>query len=187
MNLEKIESQVNRARYFIVFAAVIPVVIYMFWFVVKNGQGLSVDAGVWGTFGDFVGGLINPLIAYFAFYWLTQSVLIQKTELSETKDALVSAQEAQHKQAVVALKAASLQSFSIRLRAINQEILFEQDILKFVISESQRNGSQYTVMLPSGDQKLPKHAMPEIHSRLEKLRIKQQELMRAVEQLEASA
>lgn len=187
MNLEKLESQVKQSRWFIVFAAITPAIIYMLWFVVKNDQHLSTDAGVWGTFGDFVGGLINPLIAYFAFYWLTQSVLIQKTELSETKDALVAAQKAQQKQANTALKAATLQSLSIRLSAINQEISFEQDILKFVISEAQRQGTQYSVMLPNGEQKLPNKAIPEIHARLDKLKTKQTNLMQAVEQLEVYA
>ncbi|TWH64818.1 hypothetical protein LX59_02166 [Azomonas agilis] len=187
MNLEKLESEVKRSRYFIVFAAITPAIIYMLWFAVKNDQQLSTDAGLWGTFGDFVGGLINPLIAYFAFYWLTQSVLIQKTELSETKNALVAAQYAQQKQASTALKAATLQSLSIRLNAINQEISFEQDILKFVISEAQRNGSHYTVMLPNGEQKLPGKAIPEIHDRLDALKTKQAKLMQAVEQLQVDA
>ncbi|MFC3359026.1 hypothetical protein ACFSKY_13560 [Azotobacter chroococcum] len=152
----------------------------------KNDQQLSTDAGLWGTFGDFVGGLINPLIAYFAFYWLTQSVLIQKTELSETKDALIAAQLAQQEQASTALKAAALQSLSIRLNAINQEISFEQDILKFIISEAQRNGQQYTVMLPDGNQEKPLKAIPEIQNRLNELARKQNELIKSVEQLEVN-
>lgn len=182
----KLESQVRKSRYFIVFAAITPAIIYMLWFVVKNDQQLSTDAGLWGTFGDFVGGLINPLIAYFAFYWLTQSVLIQKTELSETKDALIAAQLAQQEQASTALKAAALQSLSIRLNAINQEISFEQDILKFIISEAQRNGQQYTVMLPDGNQEKPLKAIPEIQNRLNELARKQNELIKSVEQLEVN-
>ncbi|MDI1229541.1 MAG: hypothetical protein PSU93_00120 [Methylobacter sp.] len=31
-------------------------------------QNLSKDTGNWGTFGDYVGGILNPVIAAFAFY-----------------------------------------------------------------------------------------------------------------------
>ena len=48
------------------------------WFWGFNKQALSTDSSVWGAFGDFVGGILNPVIAYLAFYWLTRSVIIQK-------------------------------------------------------------------------------------------------------------
>jgi hypothetical protein len=40
------------------------------------------------------------LIALLAFYWLTQSVLIQKRELKDTKDALVDSSESQKQQVI---------------------------------------------------------------------------------------
>lgn len=67
--------------------ALIPMV-YLIWFYFINDLPLSTDSSIWGTFGDFIGGILNPLIALLAFYWLTQSVLIQKTELSETQKVL---------------------------------------------------------------------------------------------------
>lgn len=59
---------------------------------------ISNDSGSWGTFGDFIGGLLNPIIAGLAFYWLTQSVLIQKKELSETQNVLKETEKTQKKQ-----------------------------------------------------------------------------------------
>ncbi|PST95726.1 hypothetical protein C9I87_08750 [Photobacterium iliopiscarium] len=59
---------------------------------------ISSDSGIWGTFGDFIGGLLNPIIAGLAFYWLTQSVLIQKKELSETQNVLKETENTQKKQ-----------------------------------------------------------------------------------------
>lgn len=54
-------------------------------------QSPAQDAEKWGQFGDFVGGLLNPIVAFAAFYWLTQSVKIQKQELADTRDELAKA------------------------------------------------------------------------------------------------
>ena len=79
--------------------ALIPTV-YLVWFYFINNLPLSTDSSIWGTFGDFIGGILNPLIALLAFYWLTQSVLIQKTELSETQKVLKETEKAQKEQAL---------------------------------------------------------------------------------------
>ena len=49
---------------------------------------VSVDNGDWGTFGDFFGGILNPVIASFALYWLITSVNLQIQELKKTNEAL---------------------------------------------------------------------------------------------------
>jgi hypothetical protein len=50
--------------------------------------GQSDDLSSWGQFGDYIGGLLNPLVATFALVALVISVRIQKTELTETRTAL---------------------------------------------------------------------------------------------------
>lgn len=47
--------------------------------------GLSDKNEVWGTFGDYFGGIINPVIALFVLYWIVETYKLQKTELQETK------------------------------------------------------------------------------------------------------
>lgn len=49
----------------------------------------------WGQFGDFVGGIMNPLVAFAAFFWLTQSVKLQKQELADTRRELKASADAQ--------------------------------------------------------------------------------------------
>lgn len=49
---------------------------------------VSKDNGDWGTFGDFFGGILNPVIASFALYWLINSVNLQIKELKKTNQAL---------------------------------------------------------------------------------------------------
>lgn len=57
------------------------------------------NAATWGAFGDFIGGILNPLVAFFALYWLTRSIKIQREELSATKAELAQAKLAQQDQA----------------------------------------------------------------------------------------
>lgn len=59
---------------------------------------VSVDNGDWGTFGDFFGGVLNPVIASFALYWLITSVNLQIQELKKTNEALVKTVETAQKQ-----------------------------------------------------------------------------------------
>jgi large-conductance mechanosensitive channel len=46
---------------------------------------LSDQNGVWGTFGDYVGGILNPVIAAFAFYLIAKTYELQKRELEATR------------------------------------------------------------------------------------------------------
>jgi len=71
--------------YIALFALMVPVA-YMAWFLHLD-QSISVKTGDWGTFGDFVGGVLNPLAAFCALIMLTLSVTIQKDELSKVTDA----------------------------------------------------------------------------------------------------
>jgi hypothetical protein len=85
------------------------------------GQRLSNDPAEWGQFGDFVGGILNPLVAFSAFRWLVASVQIQKEELSETRLALRDTQKAQQDQADTSLLAARIQTLNIELsRVVSQ-------------------------------------------------------------------
>lgn len=61
---------------------------YCLWFVLKVKLPISIQPGDWGTFGDYFGGLLNPVMGLFALYWLTKSVRIQKVELFETRSEL---------------------------------------------------------------------------------------------------
>lgn len=66
----------------------LPTVYYLWWNVYAKLPKNVTDPGAWGTFGDFVGGLLNPLVAFLALFWLTRSIQIQRTELRETRLAL---------------------------------------------------------------------------------------------------
>jgi len=48
---------------------------------------LSTDTTVWGTFGDYVGGSLNPLLSFLALIALLYTIRLQKRQLNETEDA----------------------------------------------------------------------------------------------------
>lgn len=64
----------------------------------KFHYGLSDKNEVWGTFGDYFGGILNPVIAAFAFYLIAKTYELQKTELEETRKLLKVSTDAQNKQ-----------------------------------------------------------------------------------------
>ena len=99
--------------------------VYAQWFDVTLKYSLSKDTAVWGQFGDFIGGVLNPVCAYMAFVWLVRSYALQKTELAETRVTLAKSEEAQRKQAETALKAARLNALSIKLQAVTGMASFE--------------------------------------------------------------
>lgn len=92
---DEMERGIKRWQYGLIGLGLALVSAYLIYFGIVLGQMPAEDAEKWGQFGDFVGGLLNPIVAFAAFYWLTQSVKIQKLELYETKKALQEAATAQ--------------------------------------------------------------------------------------------
>ncbi|MFI3137853.1 MAG: hypothetical protein QX197_13845, partial [Methylococcaceae bacterium] len=84
--------------------AVAVVGFYMFNF----HKGLSVENEIWGTFGDYVGGILNPVIAGFAFYLIAETYKLQKKELEATRKLLQVSADAQKDQIKLAALTARL-------------------------------------------------------------------------------
>ncbi|MGQ3046651.1 MAG: hypothetical protein ACT6Q8_16655 [Niveispirillum sp.] len=68
--------------------------------------GLSNDTATWGQFGDFVGGTLNSVFAFFSFMILLSSLRLQlkelrltRQELEATRTELAASSEAQKMQA----------------------------------------------------------------------------------------
>ncbi|UJB19234.1 MULTISPECIES: hypothetical protein [Lysobacter] len=117
-----LQNQVKRSTLFAVALIVLVVAVYLIWFGVFNPGGMSPDPAVWGQFGDYVGGILNPLIAFLAFYWLTKSVLLQRQELQETKDALKSSAESQARQEAHSQRSVRVSALSAILVSHNSDV-----------------------------------------------------------------
>jgi hypothetical protein len=115
------------------------VLMYILWFGIKLGQPLAEDAAKWGAFGDYIGGVLNPIVALMALYWLTRSVRLQKEELAATRAELREAAYAQTRQVKISAEASRLSAIDTLLGSLNQEFNTQIDYLRR-LHESQRAG-----------------------------------------------
>ncbi|AIW14110.1 hypothetical protein VITU102760_08685 [Vibrio tubiashii] len=82
----------------------------------------STDQGVWGAFGDYLGGVLNPVIALLALIYLAKTYQTQKDELKETKKALLQSAKSHQEQAHEQKFANELQKKANALEEKNQRI-----------------------------------------------------------------
>lgn len=108
---------------------------YLIYFGLILGQKAATDADKWGQFGDFVGGLLNPIVAFAAFFWLTESVKLQKQELADTRAELKAAALAQQQQ--VENGRATIQIAA--LTALAQDARNEYDQARALVESISRN------------------------------------------------
>lgn len=68
-------------------AALLAILATSFYVAVFWGP-LSTRQEIWGQFGDYVGGTLNPVLAFFAFIALLFTIVFQSHELKVTNDEL---------------------------------------------------------------------------------------------------
>lgn len=84
IELVKLKQQMFYSK--LIVAGIITIVLALYFSTFH--VSVSVENGDWGTFGDFFGGVLNPVIASFALYWLITSVKLQIQEFKKTNEAL---------------------------------------------------------------------------------------------------
>jgi len=112
---EGLSSEIDRWKFAITALAAALIGAYFIYFGLVLNLNAAVDPDKWGTFGDYFGGLMNPIVAFAAFFWLTQSVKLQKQELAETRRELKIAAEAQQemvRQGVLSVQLSALTALS---------------------------------------------------------------------------
>lgn len=62
---------------------------------------LSDDPATWGTFGDYLGGTLNPIISFLAFIGLLYTIRQQAQEMQATREELKQAAEQQSRQSEI--------------------------------------------------------------------------------------
>ena len=70
-------------------------------FYINYFKNLSItnDSATWGTFGDYLGGTLNPIISFLALIGLLYTIHQQSQEMQATREELKQAAEQQHRQA----------------------------------------------------------------------------------------
>jgi len=146
MSNQSLDLQVKRSIWILLAMLAAAILVYAAWFGGLHGRGISEDPGNWGEFGDYIGGFLNPIIAFGAFYWLASSVSIQKKELQETREALKSTQEAQASQARSTLLAAHLQNLNLKIQKALSDLDYQRRSLAAVLEWGNRNGFQNSIV-----------------------------------------
>jgi hypothetical protein len=149
-DLPSLSRSIRYARWFVVIAALSAVLGYFLWFSAVKQLPLSQLGSDWGQFGDFVGGVLNPLVAFFAFYWLTRSVLLQKEELMETREALQDSSRSQAQQSEYARTSVRVAALNALINSILMEVQIQRQQTQSLISESRSNPNGHAT-IPSGE------------------------------------
>lgn len=122
-DLQVLDDRIRLSKRLIVGFGLVLLISYFSWFI-YNSIPLSIDSGDWGTLGDFIGGILNPVIAFSAFYWLTKSVRIQKEELGETRATLDDTLAAQSAQIKISAYTALISSATGEVDVLNTRLTY---------------------------------------------------------------
>ena len=173
-SLATLQKRVSRSRYFAAGVILLVCAAYIIRFVGGNGIHWSSEPSHWGVFGDYVGGLLNPTLAYLAFYWLTQSILLQKEELAETREALERSAESQEKLEQNARITSKLTALNTMLQSKNSDISNLRANIQFI---TQQIYSQSHIILHDGSTVTTEKALQNVQELTDalKLHLKQRE------------
>lgn len=73
----------------LLFGALVPFVLcvlaYIAQFAIILNYPISANQADWGTFGDFLGGVLNPIYAFLAFAGVVYTVILQKDQIDLMK------------------------------------------------------------------------------------------------------
>lgn len=91
--------------------------------------GLSSEQEVWAQFGDFMGGTLNPILAFFAFIALLYTIKLQSNALKISKDELTASRKELEKSRIA--QEEQSKSLELQNQATNQQI-FENTFFKLL-------------------------------------------------------
>ena len=124
--MKKIHDFCADNTFLIAFIAILVVIAaYVFNF---HAHNFSESNGDWGTFGDFFGGTLNPLLSFLALIILLRTFSMQKTELDLQREELKDTKELLRLQTQTQIKQRFESTFFALLNVHNQVL---QNFLKY--------------------------------------------------------
>ena len=195
METSSTDRTLNISLVVVTMIAVSALLAYVTWFALLLGAPISEDPDSWGTFGDYIGGLLNPLVAACALYWLTASVKLQKAELAATRNELAltrselaASRGAQEAQARVTHLSAQINSLSLRLDAVTTNLSHVQTRLQYVLSQADINGLHRQLYdLRGGGQVAIGKLANQLEVRIMELTIQQADILSELERVQSLA
>jgi hypothetical protein len=89
----------------------------LMWVEIKNPQ----TAQYWGQIGDFIGGVLNPLLSFFALMAVLYNLMLQREELALARRDAKDAQDIQNKQSNI-FKQQNFESVFFRLLDVHSQL-----------------------------------------------------------------
>ena len=106
-----VDNSINNGKNQVNFLSFVPRTIFVYAFVaaclisvtakllimynLQFGDELSDSNGDWGTFGDYLGGVLNPILGFASFMALLYTVRLQSNELKNSNEQLAQSARAQ--------------------------------------------------------------------------------------------
>ncbi len=110
-----------------------------------NFHGELADQETWGQFGDFVGGVLNPLFGFLAFLLLLATLFLQNRELQLSTHELAKSAEALNIQNETLSKQNFENTFFQMLRRISElvsQATRKQQVLGYTVEARTANGRE---------------------------------------------
>jgi large-conductance mechanosensitive channel len=148
-DIEETEKSVSKIVYVVLGLFSVPLIFYASQFY----GGLSNEQAVWGEFGDFLGGVMNPIISMAILFIVAAAYLAQKKELSETVKALGASATEQARQNEISKLQARVDVAQALLRMHTESVSLGHDEIRRVASvRPSPNGGVHIITI-KGDKK----------------------------------
>ncbi len=141
----------NKFLLFAVIIALISVAVAIVPYLNVYGTKIVVSHEKWGQFGDYFGGVLNPIFAMFAFIALLYSISLQIRELKEASSALTTQAKSAELQLILTRESQTKNDFLSVLRDIDERISIE---LKVVVSPPNARTTLYMAHMVSEAQRI---------------------------------
>ncbi|UTJ06212.1 putative phage abortive infection protein [Arcobacter roscoffensis] len=131
---EQVKEIKSPFKRYIIIAGIMILIVLILYFSKFGFYKLSSNQGDWGTFGDFVGGSLNPLLAFLSLIALLTTIKIQTQELSETRKEIRASSRALQDQS----ESAKLQIFEntfFKMIDVHNSIVLNLSLKKFNVSK----------------------------------------------------
>ncbi|WP_444937244.1 putative phage abortive infection protein [Microbulbifer sp. JMSA004] len=108
-----------------------------------NG-GLSTDNGDWGAFGDFMGGVLNPIFGFTGLMALLLTISMQSEELSNSTKELRNSADALKEQSE-SLKRQNFENTFFQLIRLHNDIVSDIDLIATHVNRATKGRDCFTV------------------------------------------
>ncbi|WP_336289726.1 putative phage abortive infection protein [Aeromonas dhakensis] len=91
------KNNISKWLYFIFIFAILSIILTLIIYFYNFNGSLSTDHQRWGTFGDFMGGTLNPILSFISLIALLITLTLQSKELEASREELERSATAQEK------------------------------------------------------------------------------------------